>query len=100
MTWKQFLSVDHFKELKVIFFLEIIILVLLMGIVQDPGIQKLILKLDLQIFNPFAFVISIVTWVISSYLDKERYFNLATLILNLTFLYGCYWSMFELMSSL
>jgi hypothetical protein len=97
MTWKQFISIEHFKELKSLFIIEFIILALLILLCQTPEYQKFITLNQLTIFNPFALLATIFAYCLSTCIDPEKYFNLATLISVGSFTYGCFWFMFELM---
>lgn len=80
MTWKQFISLKHFKELKALFILEFIIIGLLILLCQTPTYQEFITLNQLAIFNPFALLATIFAYSLSTCIDPEKYFNLATLI--------------------
>ena len=77
---KNFLSIEKFKELKVLFILEFIILLL---IIMLNSVQKI----DVNYWNSLAFTISISIWVLSSIVDKKTYFNLAILLGTGSFMY-------------
>ena len=100
MIWKQFISIEHFKELKSLFIIEILILVLMILLYQTPEYQKFITLNQLMIFNPFALLATIFTYCLISCIDPEKYFNLATLVSVGSFAYVCFWFMFELMIKL
>jgi len=100
MTWKQFISIEHFKDLKVLFILEFLILGMLILLCQTPDYQKFITLNQLTIFNPFALLATIFSYCLSTCIDPEKYFNLATLISVGSFTYGCFWFMFELMTKI
>lgn len=86
---KKFLSIENFKELKVLFILEI-----LMGLLLTMLIS--VNKFDINYWDWRAFVISIGIWSLSSILDKEKYLNLATLIGTGSFMYLLWWFIFNL----
>ena len=98
MIWKKFTSKEHFKNLKFLFILEFLILVMLILLSQTSEYQRFIELEDLKIFNLFALLCTLFTYSISSLIDPEKYFNLATLISVGSFSYGCFWFMFEVMS--
>lgn len=89
---KRFLSIEKFKELKTLFILEIIMALLLAVLIKRNG-------LDINYWNWKAFVVSIGIWTISSLLDNERYWNLATLIGTGSFMYLLWWFIFNLQLS-
>ena len=86
---KNFLSIEKFKELKVLFILEI-----LMGLLLTMLIS--VNKFDINYWDWKAFVISIGIWVLSSIMDKEKYWNLATLLGTGSFMYLLWWFVFNL----
>lgn len=86
---KGFLSIEKFKELKVLFILEIIMALLLDMLIKRND-------LDINYWNWKAFVVSIGIWTISSFVDRERYWNLATLIGTGSFMYLLWWFIFNL----
>lgn len=77
---KKFLSIENFKELKVLFILEILIVLLLTMLIS-------VNKFDINYWDWKAFVISIGIWSLSSIMDKEKYWNLATLLGTGSFMY-------------
>ena len=87
---KNFLSIERFKELKILFILEFIIIVLPFLI---PWIRELINTVSL--FNLNALIVSSAIWFLCSLLDSKRYFNLATLIATVTFTYIIFWFLFS-----
>lgn len=97
MIWKHFFSLKHFKDLKVLFILEFLILGMLILLCQTPDYQKFMTLNQLTIFNHFALLATIFGYCLSTCIDPEKYFNLATLILVGSFTYGGFWFMFELM---
>lgn len=70
---KNFLSIEKFKELKLLFVLETIMALLIYMLIS-------INNFHITYLNWKAFVISIFIWLISSFLDKKKYLNLATFI--------------------
>ena len=86
---KNFLSIEKFQELKVLFILEI-----LMGLLLTMLIS--VNKFDINYWDWRAFIISIGIWGLSSIVDKEKYWNLATLLGNGSFMYLLWWFVFNL----
>jgi hypothetical protein len=86
---KNFISIEKFKELRVLFILEILIMLLLSMLVS-------VNKFDINYWNWKAFTISIVIWSLSSIVDKKKYFNLATLLGTGSFIYLIWWFIFNL----
>lgn len=86
---KKFLSIENFKELKVLFILEILIVLLLTMLIS-------VNKFDINYWDWKAFVISIGIWSLSSIMDKEKYWNLATLLGTGSFMYLFWWFVFNL----
>ncbi len=87
---KKFLSVEKFKEIKVLLILELLMGLLLVMLIS-------INKFDVDYFNWKPFVISIGIWILSSIIDKERHFNLATLLGTCTITYIIFWLMFNIL---
>jgi hypothetical protein len=86
---KKFLSIEKFQELKVLFTLEIIMgLILIMLICVN--------KFDINYWDWRALLISIGIWSLSSIVDKEKYFNFATLLGTGSFMYLIWWFVFNL----
>jgi hypothetical protein len=86
---KKFFSIEKFQDLKVLFILEI-----LMGLLLTMLI--IVNKFDINYWNWKAFIISISIWVLSSIMDKEKYWNLATLLGTGSFMYLLWWFVFNL----
>lgn len=86
---KNFLSIEKFKELKALFTLELIIGLLLTMLIY-------VNNYNITIFDWRPFLISIIIWLISSKVDKEKYWNLATFIGTFPFSYFVFWLMFNL----
>lgn len=86
---KNFFSIEKFQELKVLFILEIIIGLLLTMLIS-------VNKFDINYFNWKAFIISIGIWSLSSIFDKEKYWNLATLLGTGSVMYLLWWFVFNL----
>lgn len=87
---KNFLSIEKFKELRVLFILEIIMLLLLSMLIS-------VNKFDINYWDWKAFTMSIGIWVLSSIIDKEKYCNLATLLGIGCFMYLLWWFVFNLL---
>lgn len=88
---KQFFSLTYFKELKVLLILELLMLLDLTFLLYFNEV-----KLDL-LFNLPALLITLSIWGLSSLIDKEKYFNLATLIATGFITYLVFWFMFNIM---
>lgn len=86
---KKFFSIEKFQELKVLFILEI-----LMGLLLTMLIS--VNKFDINYWDWKAFIISIGIWSLSSIVDKEKYWNLATLLGTGSFMYLFWWLVFNL----
>ena len=89
---KNFFSLEYFYELKTFFILEFIMLILLVLIFNTHSNN--IFFSTYNLFNIWAFVISIVIYLLSSLIDPKKYFNFFTLISSFPFAYGCFWFMF------
>lgn len=89
---KEFFSIKSFKEIKVLFILEFIMGLLLAMLIS-------INKSSINYWSWKAFLITIMTWLLSSALDKEKYWNLGTLIIAGSFLYLLWWFVFNLQIS-
>lgn len=77
---KKFLSIDKFKELMPLFIMEIIIGLLVTMLVT-------VNKIEMNYWDSRAFTLSIIIWVLSSIVDKEKSWNLATLLGIGSFMY-------------
>lgn len=77
---KKFLSIDKFKELMPLFIMEIIIGLLVTMLVT-------VNKIEMNYWDSRAFTLSIIIWVLSSIVDKEKFWNLATLLGIGSFMY-------------
>lgn len=86
---KNFLSIEKFKELKVLFILEILLGLLLTMLIS-------VNKFDINYWDWKAFIISIGIWSLSSILDKEKYWNLATLLGTGSLIYLFWWFVFRI----
>ena len=75
---KKFLSIEKFKEVKVLFIL---------GILMALFITMMLNNSNVNYWNWKAFVMSIGIWTLSSIVDKEKYLNLATLLATGFFMY-------------
>ena len=95
---KKFFSLEHFYEWKIFFILELVMALLLFGIFNTPPNDKFLEPYHL--FNIWALLVSIAIWIICSLVDPKKYFNFFTLLSTVSFEYGCFWFMFEFMTSL
>ena len=86
---KNFFSIEKFQELKVLFILEI-----LMGLLLTMLIS--VNKFDINYWDWKAFILSIGIWSLSSIVDKEKCWNLATLLGTGSFMYLLWWFVFNL----
>jgi hypothetical protein len=93
----NFFSKSHFKDLKILFILEFIIIMLLFMLINTPSSKLFIINNDLKIFNIFAFLFTLFVGSISSLTNPKEYFNLASIISGGLFTYGGFWVMFELL---
>lgn len=94
---KQFLSIEKFKELTTLFILEIFMSALLYMLIKVNW-QVFQKHFATQLFDWRAFTIVILVWALSSLADKERYFNLATLIGTGYFFYICFWFLLNILN--
>ena len=88
---KNFLSIEKFKELKILFVLEILILLMLTTLIT-------VNKPNINYWDYRALLVSIIVWGFSSIVDKEKYWNLATLLGLGFFMYLSWWVIFNLLS--
>ena len=86
---KKFLSIEKFKEISVLLILELIMFLLLMLLIKINNINVIY-------FDYRALLLSISVWVISSIIEKEKHFNLATLIGIGFITYITFWLMFNI----
>jgi len=87
---KNFLSIEKFKELSVLFILEILIVLLLSMLIN-------VNNFEIGYWDLKAFVVSIGIWTLSSIVDKEKYLNLATLLGTGFIMYLFWWFVFNLL---
>jgi hypothetical protein len=87
---KNFLSIEKFKECKVLFIIEIFILL-------DLILLFKVNNLNINLWNWKAFVLSIIIWSLSTIMDKKTYFNLATLLGTSFFMYLFWFFVFNAM---
>lgn len=87
---KKFLSIEKFKELKFLFILEFIMGLLLTMLIS-------VNKFDINYWDWRAFTVSIGIWTLSSIVDKENSFNLATLLGIGSFMYLLWWFTFNVL---
>jgi len=86
---KQFFSLTYFKELKVLLILELLMLL-------DLTFLFYFNEVKLDLFSLPAFLITLSIWGLSSLIDREKYFNLATLIATGFITYLVFWFMFNI----
>ncbi len=86
---KKFFSIEKFKELKALFIIEILIGLLLIMLIT-------VNKFNINYWNWKAFILSITIWSLSSILDKEKNYNLGTLLGTGCFMYLLWWFVFYL----
>lgn len=86
----MFLSIEKFKELKILFILEIIIFLLAIMLIS-------VNKFDINYWSFKSFAISVGIWTLSSIIDKEKYWNLASLLATCPFMYFISWVIFNLL---
>ncbi len=86
---KQFFSLTYFKELKVLLILELLMLL-------DLTFLFYINEVKLDLFSLPALLTTLSIWGLSSLIDKEKYFNLATLIATGFMTYLVFWFMFNI----
>lgn len=86
---KNFFSIEKFKELQVLFILEIFMAWLLTILIS-------LNKSEINYWDWRAFVISISLWGFCSIIDKKTYWNLATLLGIVVFLYLLWWFVLNL----
>lgn len=85
----NFFSLKYFRELSVLLVLECIIALLLFMIIT-------INNLDVKYFNGISLGIALGSWCFCCILDREKYFNLATLIGTGSATYFIFWFLFSL----
>lgn len=86
---KQFFSLTYFKELKVLLILELLLLL-------DLSFLFYLNEAKLDLFNLHAFLVTLSIWGLCSFLDKEKYFNFASLIATGFITYLVFWFMFNI----
>ncbi len=84
---KEFLSIEKFQELKILFVLQTILFFLLSMIIH-------VNKIEINFWNWKALCVSIGMWATCSIIDKKKYFNLATFTITGAFMYLCWWFLF------
>jgi len=92
---KKFFSLEYFYELKALFIVESIILILLVLLLNTPPNDKFLEPYNL--FNIWAFILSIGIWGFCSWADTKKYFNFFTLLSTTSFYYFCFWFLFTFM---
>ena len=94
---KHFFSLEFFKELKVLLILESILILMGWGLITTPSVQATIQEQGITPFNLFAFLTTLLVWVLSCAVDPKKYFNLATLIATGFICYLSFWFLFEVL---
>lgn len=87
---KEFLSIEKFKELKVLFILEFILLLLSTMLIS-------VNKFNIHYWDWRAFTITISIWSLCSIVDKKTYWNLSTLLATGSFMYFLWLFIFKLL---
>lgn len=85
---KNFLSITHFKEHKIIFILFALIIIL--------G-STLTRQMNINYFNGWSLVMSVLIWGFSCLIQPSKYFNLASMIVCVMFGYGVFWFITEVL---
>ena len=93
----NFFCKSYFKELKVLFILEFLILIIGTMLINTTDLKEFIEINDVKAFNIFAFLFTLFAHSMSCFIDPKKYFNLATIISVGIFTYGCFWFMFEIL---
>lgn len=86
---KDFLSIEKFKEVKVFLVLEICMSLLIIMLIS-------VNNYNIIYWNWKAFMLSFFIWILSSIIDTEKYWNLATLIGVGFFMYLMWWYIFNI----
>lgn len=97
---KHFFSLKFFKELKILFILESLMLIFGYGLLNSPSVRSFMIENQISYFNLFAALITLFIWTLSCVIDPKKYFNLATFVATGFFSYGVFWFMFELLMRL
>jgi len=79
---KNFLDLKSFKGLKVLMGLEVLITIAMLGVIYINDVT-------VSYWNPWAFMIAIFIWNLSSMIDN-KYFNIGTLVVTGYFQYLCW----------
>jgi hypothetical protein len=88
----KFLSLEKFKELKVLFILEFLMALLLFMLIS-------VNDFSVNYWDWKAFSMTIGIWLLSSIVDKEKYWNLGTFIGTGLFMYMLWWFIFNIQIS-
>ena len=94
----KFFSMEHFKELKFLLILEIVIISLVSILVLLPQNKAFIELNNITLFSPLTLLLSFMIWLITSVIDPVKYFNFAAFIISIFFSYWCFWFMSEIMT--
>lgn len=86
---KNFFSVKYLKEVRILLFLESLLITSGLFLIYNSD-------LPVSLFNLNALIVSGVILLISSLLDSIKYFNFWTFLSVGTFIYICFWVIFEL----
>jgi hypothetical protein len=85
---KSFFSIDKFKELIVLFILEFIMFFLIALLIDINNYQ-------VAYWDWKSFVLTMFTLLVSSAIDREKYWNLATFLSVGAFQYLIWWIIFH-----
>jgi hypothetical protein len=86
---KEFFSLFHLKELRILLSIEVIIILLIWSIASNQD-------LSIKFCYEAAFA-SFVCWLIASVVNPKGYFNFFTLLGVGIFGYGVFWFLFEIL---
>lgn len=91
---KKFFSLQSVKENKIFYIWFSIIIILSVGITRTLGFPQL------NYFDLKALIIAFIIWGLSCAVDKEKYFNIGTMVASLFFGYGILWFCLEIVYKL
>lgn len=86
---KNFFSIEYLKQVWVILFLEMLMIMIGVSLIN-------LNNLPVSFFNMNALIVAGSILLISSLLDRVKYFNFWTLFVFGNFIYICWWVIFEL----
>jgi hypothetical protein len=86
---KNFFSIKHLKEVAFLLFLESLMIILCLTMIYRNDVP-------VSLFNLNALIVSGAILIICSLLDSIKYFNFWVFLSVGTFIYMCFWVLFEL----